>query len=652
MLRNDCGNRHGVHRLAGIFFALLPVLTVGFFLRLVFAVQSWVDLGGGLAVVGAFMWGIFADAVYAAYAVIPLILYLTIVPQRIFQSRIHRLAMWLFFAVVWWTVLLSGTADFLFWQEFGVRPNFIAVDYLIYTTEVIDNILESYPIGIILAAIAVIALVSTAIMTGSMISYQNWLQSRTPARSRYAAAAVLILIPIVTTVYVDQKSMPKFDNKYVQEIAKNGQYSFFSAFRNNQLDYRKFYRYSKAGLTDVRIRQLVAERNSSFSAGADNSPLTRTIVADGDEWYPNVIQITVESLSADFLGAFGNEDGLTPNLDRLAEESLLFTNFMATGTRTVRGMESLTLSVPPTPGRSIVKRPENAGLFNIASVFWTKGYDASFFYGGHGYFDNMNAFFGNNGFAIHDQASESSDDIVFKNAWGVSDEDLYRWVLADADRSFEEGKRFYDFVMTTSNHRPYTYPEGRIDIPSHTGRAGAVKYTDFAIGQFMDEARTKPWFANTIFVIVADHCASSAGKTDIPVRNYHIPLLIYGPGIVEPQRIDTLSSQIDFAPTLFSLLNWSYGSEFYGKNVLAMDKSNGRALLGTYQNLGLLKNDTLTELKPFRKTASYRVDRQTGEQTRIDDDGAGVLDTISYYQTAADQYDAYLKRDTDGPRNN
>jgi len=647
MHERDSSSRPQTHRLAGVLFALLPILIVGFFLRLAFAIQSWVDLGDGLAVVGAFVWGVFADTVYGGYAVIPLILYLVIIPQRVFRHRLHRVAMWLFFAVIWWTVLISGTADLLFWEEFGVRPNFIAVDYLIYTREVIDNIVESYPIGMILTAIAAIALVATTVMTSEIALYQNWLRSRTSARSRYAVGAILLAFPLLTTVYVSQQSMPDFDNNYVREIAANGQYSFFSAFRNNELDYRTFYQNTKVDEAARRVRALVAESNVDFIAHA-NSPLSRSVHAGGDERYPNVIQITIESLSADFLGTFGNEDGLTPNLDRLAEASMLFTDFIATGTRTVRGMESLTLSIPPTPGRSIVKRPENADLFNIGSVFREKGYDLSFFYGGHGYFDNMNAFFSNNGFAIHDQTSESSEGVVFKNAWGVSDEDLYKWVIADADRAIGEGRPFYNFVMTTSNHRPYTYPDGRIDIPSHTGRDGAVKYTDYAVGKFIDEARTKPWFDNTIFIIVADHCANSAGKTDIPVKNYHIPLLIYAPGFIEPRRINTLGSQIDFAPTLFALLNWSYESEFYGKNIFAMEAGDGRALLGTYQNLGLLEHGMLAVLKPFRNSESYRVDLRSDEQTRSEDDDSVRLDAIAYYQTAAGQYDAYVARHSEG----
>jgi phosphoglycerol transferase MdoB-like AlkP superfamily enzyme len=248
----------------------------------------------------------------------------------------------------------------------------------------------------------------------------------------------------------------------------------------------------------------------------------------------------------------------------------------------------------------------------------------------------MNAFFGGNGFEIHDQTSEPNDKVEFTNAWGVSDEDLYRWVMEQADTSAAAGEPFYHFVMTTSNHRPYTFPEGRIDMPSHSGRDAAVKYTDYAIGRFLEEARSKPWFDNTIFVIVGDHCASSAGKTDVPVNNYHVPLIVYAPGIVEPRAVDTLSSQIDYAPTLFELMGWSYVSEFYGKDILAMQPGEGRALLGTYQSLGLFRDNKLTLLKPLNVIETYDYDPASGTQVRSAIDAEEYLDAVAYYQSAAD----------------
>jgi len=629
---------HSRNRLAGVAFIFFPVLLTGFVLRLALAASVWAELGGVITLLAALAVGLFHDLVYASYVAIPATLYLALIPQRLFASKLHRLISWIFFACVWWFVFFQAAAEWIFWDEFGVRFNFIAVDYLVYTTEVIDNILQSYPVGRIVAVIAAIALFANAFYcrTGP---YKAWLNSESRFRQRAGVALAMLSVPVLATAFVSQSDMPRFDNRYDQELAKNGQYSFFAAFRNNDLPYREFYDTAPNQEALGRVREMVGEDHSLFLE-VGGSPVRRNITSSKSAIRPNVIQITVESLNADFLQHFGNTQGLTPRLDALAKQSLMFNNFMATGTRTVRGMEALAMSVPPTPGRSIVKRPDNANLFTIGTVFRENGYKTSFIYGGRGYFDNMNAFFSGNGFEIHDQASEPDEGVEFTNAWGVSDEDLYKWVLAQADKSAAKGQPFYQFVMTTSNHRPYTFPEGRIDMPSHSGRAAAIKYTDYAIGKLMDAARSKPWFQNTIFVIVGDHCASSAGKTDVPVNNYHVPLMVYAPGIIEPREIDTLSSQIDYAPTLFELMGWSYVSEFYGKDILAMKPEEGRALLGTYQSLGLYRNNKLTLLKPLNVAESYVYDPSSKTQARSELDADEYLDAIAYYQSAADGVEA------------
>lgn len=628
-------------RLAGIVFVVIPVLVTGFALRMVLAISVWQDLGGVLAWLAASVVGFFEDLIFASYLAVPAALYLAFVPQRLFASKFHRLISWIFFACLWWMVLFQAVAEWLFWDEFGVRFNFIAVDYLVYTTEVIDNIVQSYPLAAILTAIATVAVVLNAWYCRRP-TFRTWLNSTTPPRTRMRAALAMLVVPLVATAFFSQNDMPRFDNRYEQELAKNGQYSFFAAFRNNDLPYREFYDTEPALEAVSRVRNMVSEQRSLFIRRGEN-PVRRNIASSREPIRPNVIQITVESLSAEFLGQFGNSQGLTPRLDELAAQSLRFTNFMATGTRTVRGMEALALSVPPTPGRSIIKRPNNENLFTIGTVFRDKGYKTSFIYGGRGYFDNMNAFFAGNGFEIHDQATKSADDIEFTNAWGVSDEDLYEWVIDEADKSAAEGRPFYHFVMTTSNHRPYTFPEGRIDLPSRSGRAAAVKYTDYAIGRLIDEARGKPWFDNTIFIIVGDHCANSAGKTDVPVDNYHIPLLVYAPSIIAAREVDTLSSQIDYAPTLFELLGWSYTSEFYGKDILAMTPAEGRALLGTYQSLGLYRNNKLMLLKPMNVAESYDYDPLSKTQHKSAIDAEEYLDAIAFYQSAADSLAAQPK---------
>lgn len=323
-------------------------------------------------------------------------------------------------------------------------------------------------------------------------------------------------------------------------------------------------------------------------------------------------------------------------MDEWFKQGALFTNFFATGTRTIRGLEALTLSIPPTPGQSIVKRPDNGKLFSLGRVLQQKGYDTAFLYGGRGYFDNMNSFYSENGYRIVDQTDLTSDEATFANAWGVSDDVIFNRTLKEADADHQNNKPFFFQIMTTSNHRPYTYPEGKIDIPSGKGRNGAVKYTDFAIQEFIKAAKTKPWFDDTVFVLVADHCAGSARKTELPVDKYHIPLFIYAPKHVAPVANDTLSSQIDVAPTILGVLNLSYESQFYGKDIFKMSKAEGRALVSNYQKLGLFRGTKLAYLSPQQRVDVVDDPFPLGSHRQLDPEAEHqlVLETMAYYQSA------------------
>jgi phosphoglycerol transferase MdoB-like AlkP superfamily enzyme len=285
-------------------------------------------------------------------------------------------------------------------------------------------------------------------------------------------------------------------------------------------------------------------------------------------------------------------------------------------------------------------------MYSSGFIFRNKGYETKFIYGGYGYFDNMNEFFSNNGFDIVDRAKFNDEEDTFHTVWGVCDEDLLNKTIKEADSSYRAHKPFMSFVMTTSNHRPYDYPNGRIDIPSHTGREGAVKYTDFAIGDFLKKAKEKPWFKNTIFVIVADHCAVSAGKVDLPLDKYNIPMIIYAPEILKPQNIDKVASQIDIMPTIFGLLNWSYKSKFYGKNIL--DPSfEQRALISTYQKLGLYKENKLSILSVGRKIQSYEVLKHDVFMTEYKDVSTDISvkdEILGYYQGASSLHKKRLDR--------
>jgi len=344
--------------------------------------------------------------------------------------------------------------------------------------------------------------------------------------------------------------------------------------------------------------------------------------------------ISVESFSADFMGIFGNKEQITPFLDSLASHSLLFTNLYATGTRTVRGLEALSLCIPPTPGQSIVRRPHNEHLFSLGRVFREKGYESKYIYGGYGYFDNMNYFFSNNSYEVVDRVELKDDEIDYENIWGIADENLFDLATKEIDKTVAIGKPIFAHIMTTSNHRPYTYPDGRIDIPSHTGRNGAVKYTDYAIGKFIKKIRKKSWIENTLVIIVADHCASSAGKTELPVDKYHIPMLIYSPGFIESGIMNRLMSQIDIGPTVLGLLKFSYTSKFFGYDMATLEPGRERAFVSTYQSLGFIKGNELVVLMPQKETMYFTL--HGSEQTEHGPVDTTLLqEAISWYQTAS-----------------
>ncbi|MEJ4089187.1 LTA synthase family protein, partial [Galbibacter orientalis] len=481
--------------------------------------------------------GFLFDIATISFFAIPYLAYLLFFPKRFYGSIVDKIITYFGFSIGVLIIFFSFFGEFTFWDEFQRRYNFIAVDYLIYTYEVVKNINESYPLPILISAMLILVLTSLFIVY-KLGYFNKTFKSDTTFKPKLIASFPWIVIVVISLMFITNKQADFSENRYNNELAKSGIYSFFAAFRNNELPYNEFYKTIPKEEAFKTVKASLLNSKNAFGNANINS-IYRTILNTDSiqkSITPNVIFICIESLSADFLSEFGNKNNISPILDSLANNSLLFLNLYATGTRTVRGMEAITLSIPPTPGRSIVKRKNNQDLFTIGEVFKQKGYERNFFYGGDGYFDNMNTYFGGNGFNIVDRGrgflldknitttrtNIEDDEVTFENAWGVCDMDIYNKVLKEADKAYVTGKPFFDFVMTTSNHKPYTYPEGKIDIPSGTGRNGAVKYTDYAIGQFIKKAQQKPWFKNTVFVIMSDHCASSAGRWELDVKNYHI----------------------------------------------------------------------------------------------------------------------------------
>ncbi len=575
--------------------------------------------------------GLGYDLLAFAYFGWPLLLLLWLLPRRWLARRWGSTLVATLCLLLLGVLLFVAVSEWTFWEEFQARFNFIAVDYLVYTTEVIGNIRESYPMGWILSILAVLT-------AGVFIGTRRWRLVRNDGAgfgARSMVVAAWLVVSVFGTWLVSGDLKDRTDNTYVNELAGNGIYQFFAAYRSASLDYPRYYRTLPASEAWAIVRQQVASPDATFLAA---NGIARHIHNATPERRLNVVLISVESLSAEYSGVYGRKHSLTPNLDALATDSLLFTDVWATGTRTVRGLEALALSVPPTPGESIVKREHNEGLFSLGEVFRGKGYDAQFLYGGYGAFDNMNYFFGHNGYDVHDRTEIADRDVHHANIWGVADEDLYTMALKRFDVDAAAGKPFFAHLMTTSNHRPYTFPAGRGPWPQGK-RESAVSYTDWAIGDFLRRARGKAWFADTVFVITADHCASSAGIAALPAFRYRIPLWVYSPGNIAPGRFSGMTSQIDIPPTMLGLLGMDYDSRFYGADVFQQAPGHARAFIGTYQLLGYLRDDKLVQLSPHRKAETLQPSLERDQsQPALHEDPALTLQAIAYYQTAADAF--------------
>jgi phosphoglycerol transferase MdoB-like AlkP superfamily enzyme len=499
-------------------------------------------------------------------------------------------------------------AEWFFWDEFGVRFNFIAVDYLIYTREVVGNIRETFPVGSLLSALAVLTLALVWVS-------RNWLvRAAAPAarrRSRVAVwlASVAIAIGLSWAWSMDVRHGA---NEYQIELSANGLYSFGYAFRNNEIDYFEFY------------------ATQPQPPAKPDAVMPRIVSASAPK---NVVIVTLESLSSSYMTYGGDTQNLTPRLDRLATQGLFLANMRATGNRTVRGLEALSLAIPPLPGHSMMWRENNDNLETLGAVLADHGYVNRFMYGGYARFDNMDVYFGNNHYQTIDRSQFPQRHRGFGNIWGLADEYLYDYALEQMDRDAASGKPFLMHLMTTSNHTPFTFPDGRID--RHRSRQGAVKYSDYAVGRFIEMASSKPWFKDTLFVVVADHCASSKGRTSLPPENYHIPAILYSPAHLAPHTDTRLASQIDLVPTVLDLLGLPEQTNFMGRSVLRAYPDAGRAFIGTYQMLGYLTPDQLVVLRPGRKIENWRLNEKLEIVAPLPEPDPMVARAIGAYQEAA-----------------
>lgn len=538
----------------------------------------WDRLGDVDGIWRIFLIGLRMDTIVILQLItVPTAIYL-LLPGTVIRERIVAVLLTACAAIL--VHMELSTPSFI--AEFDNRPDRIYFEYLTYPREVFTTLVKTYPLQLLVVAAAVGA-----------AAYGYWRLCRRGMRkgdswswTRRALAFPLVLIVLFVGIRSSVGHRPAnlstaafSSNHLANELAVSSTYSLLSAIymSRKEVDAQKLYGSMDWQEVQQRVRRDMQQTDASFTS-RQIPTLHRQPMATHPARPPNVVVLVLESFGADFVGSLGGLP-LSPNLDKWSKQGLWFTDLYATGTRTVRGLEAITTGFPPTAAPSVLKLPNaQHDFFTLGQLLRSKGYATEFIYGGESNFDNMGGFFINNGF---DRVIEQKDfaDPSLLGTWGVADEDLvdkaHETFLAHGD------KPFFALLLSTSNHVPFEFPAGRIDLyeqPAAT-RNNAVKYTDFAIGRFFDLARGSPYWDNTIFLVVADHDARVFGADLVPVEHFHVPALMVGPGVPKSEYTK-VASQIDLAPTLLGLLGMPAEHPMIGRDLLALpDSVPGMAIM-------------------------------------------------------------------------
>ncbi len=589
-----------------LFFPTLLFFGVCVFLRALFfiweSVQGTVVITHLPLVLGV---GFIYDTITAFYYLfLPTAFYLLLLPSKMRDSRVEKIFSCCCLFAALFVFFFGSVGEILFWYQFHSRYNFVAVDYFAYIKEISLEIIQTYPYT---PYLTFIVLLFSAFLAFFFSRYRRPPASLPPlpfpSRTVWGVLSVSLLALFLAGI---PKPFDVSHNRVVNEVAKNGLYVFGFNLRHRQIQYDKWYiqRYGHKNLPELKT--LVGNKNDIFLNPKDHNNITRWVNGREKEENKNVMIILMEGQGTSFMKQVGNAKNLTPNLDALAQDSLSFTQAYATGIRTVRALEAVILSRPPAPGVAVIRKNPPKSFLSIAHLFKERDYATAFFYGGDGHFDNMESFFQKHGFDhIIDINHFTPSERSFENAWGLCDQDLYGKASKHLTDTHRKGQKFFYVLMTTSNHTPFTFPEGLDGIPPKGGgQEAGFKYADYALGEFLQHAKTQPWFSETIFVILADHATRTNGIHDIQLDAYHIPLLFFAPGFITPAVNHVLASQIDVAPTLLALLGFSYQSQFYGRNLLSQEHSS-QILLSTFEKLALFDGRVITVLKPGKTFIQY-----------------------------------------------
>jgi len=596
-----------------VFFAVLR----GLLLWRNFSLASeipWQDL------LRSFVVGLKFDLNIAGYIILPLVFAL-ILFGGLGQRYLARL--WLF--VITAAVLFAGVAELDFYYEFHNRLNSIVTQYLQEDPATVSSMLwNGFPVlrYLFLWLLLLLAFVS-------VINYLHrktaglWRMKTPPAWPSRIIVSLIMLLLLAIGIRGKISSGPPlqwgdgFHSRYLfaNHLALNGTFTLIKAIRDSgHSDKSREWREKLPAEQAQELSRALLLQAGDQPLFQENAPiLRRHTPAYSDTPLPirNIVLIIMESFSSKYVGAQGNNWNITPEFDRISREGLLFTRFFSSGTHTHQGMFASVACFPNVPGfEYLMQQPLGQNQFSgLPVLLKPEGFEDLYVYNGIFSWDNQEGFFRNQGMTRFVGRDDFVKPTFFDPTWGVSDQDMFDRSILELSK-MDTRKPFFAVLQTLSNHTPYNLPDplpferisGRGEDSDHLT---AMKYADWALGRFFDQAKQLPMYKETLFILVGDH-GFGAGRqiSDVDLLRHHVPMLLIAPGIQERygRTNDVVSSQPDIVPTAVSLLGKPFTHQCWGRDLLSLPEQDpGFAMIkpsGSDQTVAMVQGSMIAVKSP------------------------------------------------------
>ena len=354
-------------------------------------------------------------------------------------------------------------------------------------------------------------------------------------------------------------SMVSFSDKlFVNQAASNYLWNFF-----NSVERRKSYE-NPCNYTESKDAWSVFNEVENNRINSDT-----LIIQSNNKVTPNVLLIVLESFSNKVISSFGGEYNVSPNLDSISDNAIIFPSFYASGNRSDRGISALLGGYPSLLEMSIMRFPDKSDKITLISDYFNRhNYESSFYYGGDIDFYSLKSFVLQGKYNVIISQENFPDELQSLSKWGVPDSYLFDKVLHDIKLKTEP---FFTVAYTLSSHPPYDVPFNKIKGNSDEDKyLNSVAYTDKCVGDFIREFKKTEYWNNTLVIITADHGSLQPGRTEIiEPTTYRIPLIFTGGVVKKPRVINNICGQADLIPTLVRQLGWKPDSTLFGHDIFS-----------------------------------------------------------------------------------